>query len=58
LKRLVRGSNANRGTVSFAPYFPGEIFGWWPEAQEYTAVTGSQKAAPTGVSRGKPDEYR
>jgi glycosyltransferase involved in cell wall biosynthesis len=57
LKRLVRGSNANLGTVSFAPYIPGEIFGWWPEAQEFTAVTGSQKAALAGA-RGKPDENR
>jgi Glycosyl transferase family 2 len=43
LKRLIRGNNnANRGMVSFAPYLPGEIFGWWPEAQEFTAVTGPQ----------------
>jgi glycosyltransferase involved in cell wall biosynthesis len=43
LKRLMPGSNnANRGTVSFAPYVAGEIFGWWPEAQEFTAVTGSK----------------
>ena len=51
LKRWVRGShNAKRGMVSFAPYIPGEIFGWWPEAQEFTAVTGSEGAALAGES--------
>jgi Glycosyl transferase family 2 len=44
LKRLVHGRNTNRGVVSFAPYIPGEIFGWWPEAQEFTAVTESQRS--------------
>lgn len=42
LKRLMPGSNnANPGVVSFSPFIPGEIFGWWPEAQEFTAVAGS-----------------
>jgi Glycosyl transferase family 2 len=41
VKRLVRGSNDASGVVSFAPFIPGEIYGWWPEAQEFTAVAGS-----------------
>jgi glycosyltransferase involved in cell wall biosynthesis len=42
LKRAMRGSdNATRGAASYAPFVPGELFGWWPEAQEYTAATGS-----------------
>jgi len=42
LKRLLHGrEGANRGAVAFAPFIPGQIFGWWPEAQEFTAATGS-----------------
>jgi Glycosyl transferase family 2 len=31
------GKRATSGSVSFAPFIPGEIFGWWPEAPEFSA---------------------
>jgi hypothetical protein len=35
------GKRATSGSVSFAPFIPGEIFGWWPEAPEFSASTHS-----------------
>jgi hypothetical protein len=49
LKRFMRkNSNANLGMVSFAPFVPGEIFGWWPKAPEFTAVIGPHGPPPDG----------
>jgi glycosyltransferase involved in cell wall biosynthesis len=45
LKRVVHGNDAaNLDEVSFAPFVPGKIFGWWPEAPEYTGITKSMSA--------------
>jgi hypothetical protein len=39
--KLLIYSGANRGVASFVPFVPGEIFGWWPDAQEFTAAPES-----------------
>ena len=36
LKGLL-GKSVTSAAVSLAPFVPGEIFGWWPEAPEYCA---------------------
>jgi hypothetical protein len=41
LKRLLRGSSSYRDTISFAPFIPGEIFGWWPDAPEFATTIGA-----------------
>jgi hypothetical protein len=33
------GKPATGATVSFSPFIPGDIFGWWPEAPELFAST-------------------
>jgi hypothetical protein len=40
MKRTIRRSDkATRDSASYAPFVPGEMFGWWPDGQEYTAAT-------------------
>jgi hypothetical protein len=36
------GKRATSGSTSFSPFIPGEIFGWWPEAPEFSAPTHSR----------------
>jgi hypothetical protein len=36
------GKQATSGSPSFSPFIPGEIFGWWPEAPEFSAFTNFQ----------------
>jgi glycosyltransferase involved in cell wall biosynthesis len=45
LKRLLRGNDSYRDTVSFSPFIPGEIFGWWPDAPEFAATIARKNFA-------------
>jgi hypothetical protein len=43
IKRWLGQRTASRIT-SFSPFIPGEIFGWWPEAMEFSASTNSAES--------------
>jgi hypothetical protein len=36
------GRRPTSGSASFSPFIPGEIFGWWPNAPEFSAPTHSR----------------
>jgi hypothetical protein len=54
------GKRATSGSASFSPFIPGEIFGWWPEAPEFSAPTHSggnvgSRSPALYSEQGRPD---
>ncbi|MBV9309070.1 MAG: glycosyltransferase [Acidobacteriaceae bacterium] len=52
------GQRSPSHIASFAPFNPGKIFGWWPEASEFSASMSSREGPESRSSTLYPEQRR